>query len=259
MKERIVIKIGGRAAEEEEALLALAGEISRLSADYHIVLVHGGGSAVSSIQKVYGIEPLFVNGKRITAPEEMDIVDMGLAGKMNKYLVRLFRRAGVNGVGLSGCDGALFSGKSFGNHGGRENRSGSLDRSDPSLVEILWQTGYFPILSSVSYDEQGRGININADEAALGVAEALKASRLLFISDIPGILEEGKIIDEMNEEAITSALEREVITGGMIPKVTSSLEALRLGVSAILITDYRESGDLNAMIQGSKGTKITLK
>jgi acetylglutamate kinase len=258
MKERIVIKIGGRAAEEERALLALAKEISGLSRDYHIVLVHGGGSAVSSIQKVYGIEPLFADGKRITAPEEMDIVDMGLAGKMNKYLVRLFRRAGVNGVGLSGCDGALFSGKSFGSHEGKENRSGSLDQCDPSLVELLWRSGYFPILSSVSYDERGRGININADEAALGVAEALKASRLLFISDIPGILEEGKIIDEMNEEAIKAALEREVITGGMIPKVTSSLEALKRGVSAILITDYRESGDMNAMLQGCKGTKITL-
>ncbi|MDC7222351.1 MAG: acetylglutamate kinase, partial [Spirochaetales bacterium] len=111
-KERIVIKIGGRAAEKEEALLSLAQEMAALTPHYDMVLVHGGGAAVSSIQKVYGIEPLFVDGKRITAPEEMDIVDMGLAGKMNKYLVRLMGRAGVKGVGLSGCDGALFSEKS---------------------------------------------------------------------------------------------------------------------------------------------------
>ncbi len=258
MKERIVIKIGGRAAEEEKALLDLASEISSLTSRYDIALIHGGGAAVSSIQKVFGIEPLFVEGKRITAPEEMDIVDMGLAGKMNKYLVRLFRKAGVNGVGLSGCDGALFSGKSFGSHGGKENRSGSLDLCDPSLVELLWGADFFPIVSSVSYDGEGRGININADEAALGVAEALKASRLLFISDIPGILEEGKIVDSMNEGAIKDALAREVITGGMIPKVNSSLEALKKGVSSILITDYRREGDLKTMLEGHKGTRITL-
>ncbi|MDC7220448.1 MAG: acetylglutamate kinase [Spirochaetales bacterium] len=257
-KERIVVKIGGRAAEDETALLSLAGEFAALSTTYDLVLVHGGGAAVSSIQKVYGIEPLFVDGKRITAPEEMDIVDMGLAGKMNKYLVRLFRKAGVNGVGLSGCDGALFSGKSFGDHEGRENRSGRIDQCDPALVTLLWEKNFQPILSSVSYDKDGRGININADEAALGVAEALEASSLLFISDIPGILNGENLISEMNEKDIEKALAEEVITGGMIPKVQSSLDALKKGVSAIVISDYKKSGDLSDMISNNKGTKITL-
>jgi acetylglutamate kinase len=236
-KERIVVKIGGRAAENEMALLALAGEFAALSQEYDMVLVHGGGAAVSSIQKVYGIEPLFVEGKRITAPEEMDIVDMGLAGKMNKYLVRLFHKAGVNGVGLSGCDGALFSGKSFDDYKGRENRSGTIAHCDPTLITLLWEKNYLPLLSSVSFDDAGRGININADEAALGVAEALKASRLLFISDIPGILNGEELIEKMNEADINQALREEVITGGMIPKVQSSLTALKQGVSAIVISD----------------------
>ena len=257
-KERIVIKIGGRAAEDEQALLGLAGEMAGLSRNYELLLVHGGGAAVSSIQKVYGIEPLFADGKRITAPEEMDIVDMGLAGKMNKYLVRLFRKAGVNGVGLSGCDGALFSGVSFGAREGRENRSGTIASCDPSLIMLLWDNGYMPVVSSVSYDDEGRGININADEAALGVAEALKASRLLFISDIPGILNGKKLIPRMDEAAISKAIEEKIVTGGMIPKVASSLEALKKGVSAIVISDYRTSGDLTDMINNKKGTEITL-
>ncbi len=257
-KERIVIKIGGRAAEEEKALFSLAGEMASLSQKYEMLLVHGGGAAVSSIQKVYGIEPLFADGKRITAPEEMDIVDMGLAGKMNKYLVRLFRKAGLNSVGISGCDGALFSGKSFGPCLGKENRSGSIASCDPSLVTLLWENGFMPIISSVSYDNEGRGININADEAALGVAEALNASRLLFISDIPGILNEGRLIHAMDEGEIGSAIEDKIITGGMIPKVQSSLEALKKGVSAIVISDYRSSGDLKDMIENKKGTEITL-
>ncbi|MDC7224666.1 MAG: acetylglutamate kinase, partial [Spirochaetales bacterium] len=140
----------------------------------------------------------------------------------------------------------------------KENRSGQIDRCDPTLITLLWEKEYLPILSSVSYDGEGRGININADEAALGVAEALKASRLLFISDIPGILNGESLIHEMNEQDIEKALTDEVITGGMIPKVQSSLSALKQGVSAIVISDYQKSGDLADMINNKKGTEITL-
>jgi acetylglutamate kinase len=258
MKETVLLKIGGRAAEKESALLSLAGEIKKLTDNFDFILVHGGGAAVSAIQKVYGIEPLFVDGKRITAPQEMDIVDMGLSGKMNTYLVRLFYRAGLQGVGLSGCDGGLFTGKSFENYKGQENRSGSIESCDPALVLFLLEKGYTPVISSVSQDRSGRGININADEAALGLARSLKASKLLFISDIPGILENERLISHLNENEARKLISRGVISGGMIPKVESSLGALHGGVNRIVITDYENNGDLINMLKGDKGTSITL-
>lgn len=257
-KELILIKIGGRAAEQEDSLLSLAREMKTLLDEYSFILLHGGGAAVSSIQKVYGIDPLFVDGKRITAPQEMDIVDMGLAGKMNKYLVRLFHKAGLKGVGLSGCDGALFTGKSFEDYQGKENRSGMVESCDPALAHLLMEHGYFPIVSSVSFDREGRGININADDAALGLAQAMKVDKLLFISDIPGILKEGKVLETLDEEGIQKELAIATITGGMIPKVESSLAALKGGVKKIVITDYKKEGDLKDMIKNSKGTEITL-
>lgn len=258
MKETVLIKIGGRAAEKENALLALAGEMKTLSSEYDFILVHGGGAVVSAIQKQYGIEPLFGDGKRITAPREMDIVDMGLAGKMNTYLVRLFLKAGLNPVGLSGCDGKLFRGVGYGPYEGRENRSGEVASCDTSLIDILLPRGYLPVVCSVSFDESGLGININADDAALGLAEALRVSRLLFISDIPGVLRGDRLLSTLNNEEIGQLIEDGTISGGMIPKVRSSLEALRKGVEKILITDYSETGDLNKLISGVKGTLITL-
>ena len=258
MKEIILLKIGGRAAEVESSLLSLAKEIKELGKSYHFILVHGGGAAVSAIQKQYGIEPLFVDGKRITGPEEMDIVDMGLAGKMNKYLVRLFFRAGLKGVGLSGCDGGLFTGKSFDDYLGRENRSGMVENCDTTLLSLLLAQDYVPIISSVSHDNEGKGININADDAALGLATALRVSKLLFISDIPGILQDTSLIRSLNKQEAEDLIDQKIISGGMIPKINSSLSALQEGVRNIKISNYETDGDLSRMIKGSKGASITL-
>ena len=256
MKPVIVIKIGGRSLEKEEALTSLLSEICGLDDDYSFVLVHGGGAVVSGIQKKYDIEPVFENGLRMTSSGEMDIVDMGLAGKVNTSLVRKCRMAGLDAVGLSGSDGGLFSGVSLGKYKGAKNHSGKVSLVDVRLLQLLLDNGYFPVVNSVSMDIEGDGININADEAAFPLASALQAQSLIFISDIPGVMINSKVIPCMNETAVEAAIKDGEISGGMIPKTLSSLIALKEGVNNVVIGDYLADGDLKKSIEFRKGTRI---
>ncbi|MBF9015606.1 MULTISPECIES: acetylglutamate kinase [unclassified Oceanispirochaeta] len=256
----IVIKAGGKAAESSSLITEMALEIkSLISEGYRIVFVHGGGAAVSSIQKQYNLEPRFIDGRRMTSVPEMDLVDMGLAGLMNKHLVRLFQKSGLNAVGLSGADGSLIISESAEFTGSEENRTGTVKDVDPSLLEILMKNNFFPVLSSVSTDSDGKGMNINADEAALAVAGAVNADDLIFISDIPGILIQGAVVSSMDEKYIEDSISNGDIQGGMIPKVRSSLAAIRQGVKEIQITNYENPGDLEKIIAGTKGTSIILR
>ena len=256
----IVIKTGGKAAESSALMSQMASEIRDLTeSGYRIIFVHGGGAAVSAIQKQYNMEPRFVDGKRLTSVKEMDLVDMGLAGLMNKHLVRLFQQAGLRAVGLSGADGSLIESADAEGEGLSENRTGSVKDVDPTLLKLLMGEGYFPVLSSVSTDSRGRGMNINADEAALAVAAAIRADDLIFISDIPGILIDGAVVSSLHEGEVEKYIGNGDIQGGMIPKVRSSLEAIRQGVSTIQITNFEAPGDLKKIISGSKGTSITLE
>ncbi|OQY35063.1 MAG: acetylglutamate kinase [Spirochaetaceae bacterium 4572_59] len=256
----IVIKIGGKPAESETLLHNIAAEIKHLQdkGSCRFIFVHGGGTCVSAIQKQYGIEPVFIEGKRKTSAAEMDLVDMGLAGKVNKSLVRKFHQNGLRAVGLCGSDGSTFLSKDAVMLDNDENRTGSINHVDTSLVELIMRAGYFPVLSSVSSDSSGRGMNINADEAALAIAKALKADSLVFISDIPGILIHSSVRSKLNEAEIEKYIVEGDIQGGMIPKVRTSLAALRAGVRQIQISGYEEPGDLRLIIQGKKGSSIVL-
>lgn len=255
-KPVIIIKTGGQAAENEEALTFMAREIKELSTEYNFIFVHGGGSTVSEIQRVYGIEPFFKDGIRITSEKEMDLVDMGLAGKMNKKLVRLFNKNGVPAVGISGADGTTFTGESIAD---KSCRTGKIIRTDTKLIETLLENGFTPLLSSVSSDADGGALNINADEAAIAAGTACKADKILFISDIPGIMKGNKKCRELNKSEIDKLIDQKIINGGMIPKVRSSLKALEEGAGTVVIGDYREYMDLEKLLSGEKGTKIWLE
>ena len=256
----ILIKIGGKPAESEELIRKLALEIKQIQdrESLKFILVHGGGSTVSAIQKQYGIEPVFVDGKRKTSAAEMDLVDMGLAGKVNKTLVRLCHQSGLNAVGFSGSDGSTFLSEDAVVTDEDENRTGRINHVDSRLLELVMKGGYFPVLCSVSSDSAGRGMNINADEAALAIAGTLKADSLVFISDIPGIIIQESVRDTMNEAEIEKYIAEGDIQGGMIPKVRTSLAALRGGVRQIQITNYQKEGDLKLITAGQKGTRIIL-
>jgi acetylglutamate kinase len=252
----IAVKIGGKAASQEEAMRALVRETVSRSGRERFVLVHGGGAEVSRITRVFGLEPVFVNGKRMTSPAEMEIVEMVLAGKMNKSIVRLFQSMGVRAAGLCGSDGAVFTGESLEGTKPDATRTGAITGVDTALLRLLLDGGYLPVIASTSMDAAGGALNINADEAAFRIASALPAAALVFLSDIPGILKDGEVLRSLTAEDARREIENGTISGGMIPKVESSLEALSEGVDRIIIGEYRKPGDLEALLSGAEGTSI---
>ena len=248
-----VVKIGGRAAADKEKTAAL---IRDMAADNEgtFVLVHGGGAEVTAAAKQFGIESQFVDGVRFTSMREMAVVDAVLAGKINKELVRQIRAAGLNGVGLSGSDGGLFTGIPI----QPDSCTGKVTGTDIRLLHLLTENGYTPVIATTSMTADGFPLNINADEAALTLAAALKADQLIFISDIPGVLKNDRVLPSLNEAAIKKEISDGVISGGMIPKVKSALNAVKNGVGAVVIGGYEEAGDLLRLKTGTKGTAVTL-
>lgn len=250
----VVIKIGGRPATQDTTQRVLGNEICAMLAGVQFVIVHGGGAEVSRVSRALGFEPVFRDGIRMTTPGEMEIVDMVLAGKVNKEMVRRLTTCGVPAFGISGADGGLIVGESVGAIG--DNRTGTVRTVDARPLELLVGAGFTPVISSVATDGAGTGLNINADEAALDIAAAMRAERLIFFSDIPGVLKNGEVIRTLTAERAEAEIAEGTISGGMIPKVRSSVAALQKGVGAIVIGEYRNEGDLAAFVAGSSGTSI---
>lgn len=253
MKQPVAcIKIGGRVAADEKVLDFFIAELKSMQSAYNFVLIHGGGAEISRISKIFNIVPVFSNGVRVTRPEEMDLVDMVLAGKVNKQLVRRFYAGGVNAVGLSGVDGATIIGEAV----GPDTRTGKPTRIATELVSNLLSGGLVPVISPVSMDESGAALNINADEVALAVATALPAGWLVFLSDIPGILKNDEVLTGISTAETEKEIAAGVITGGMIPKVRASAGALKDGVHYVVIGGYERFGDLESLLRGESGTTI---
>jgi acetylglutamate kinase len=249
----ILIKIGGKAAENQEALAALCTEMSALAGKHQMVLVHGGGAEVTALSKKFGITTVFKDGIRQTSAEEMDVVDMVLAGRINKHLVRLLRARGLDAVGLSGSDGGIFTGRPL-DPGG--TRTGEVTELDTRLLETLFKGGFMPVLCSTCMDTEGRGLNINADTVAFKLAARLRAEALVFLSDIPGILREGSVVQALSDAEARDLMDRGVISGGMVPKVTASLDAMDGGVGKVIIGQYEGAGSLGRLLEGKQGTRL---
>jgi acetylglutamate kinase len=249
----VLVKIGGRAAEDREALAALCDELSGLGGGERLALVHGGGAEVTALSKRLGITTAFKDGIRQTSPEEMDVVDMVLAGRMNKRLVRLLRARGIDAVGLSGSDGGTFTGRPV-DAGG--TRTGEVTGMDVRLLELLSANGYLPVLCSTSMDAEGGGLNINADTVAFQLAARLGAAALVFLSDTPGILHDGSVVQALSGPEARELISRGVISGGMVPKVAASLEAMDRGVGKVIIGQYEGPGSLARLLDGKQGTRL---
>jgi len=248
-KPVLCIKIGGRALADSGCVAELATEIAELQASFRCIVVHGGGAEVTRISGRFGLAAEFREGIRMTSPAEMEVVDMVLAGSVNTALVRAL---GHLAVGLSGCDGATLTGERI----AEDTHTGKVTGTDGRLLEELTASDWVPVVSSVSMDSNRTPLNINADEAALAISEALRADYLLFLSDIPGILEEGEVVHVMTPATTEDAIARGVISGGMIPKVRSSARALEAGVGTISIGSFEHHGDLAALIRGDRGSSI---
>lgn len=251
-KPIICIKVGGKTAARDEVIEGLIKDIKEAS-DYHIIFIHGGGAEVTEASKAFGIKTEFKDGIRITGKEEMKVVDGVLSGKINKQLVRQFHKGGLKAVGLSGSDGSIFTGKAI----GKETHTGRITHIDTTLLHLLTSNNYLPVIASTSMcNSFFEPLNINADDAALAVASKLPAEKLVFISDIPGVLKEEKVIPILNQQIIDAEIESGVINGGMIPKVKASLQALKAGTKEVIIGTYENPGDLFNLINGKQGTKI---
>ena len=253
--ETLLVKIGGKAAEDRASLAALCDELAAVSRHHRVVLAHGGGAEVTAVSRQLGIEAVFKDGVRQTSAEEMGIVDMVLGGKINSQLVRMLRTRGLDAVGVRGSDGGTFTGRPLGG-AGSATRTGEITRVDPRLLLTLLDAGFLPVLASTSMDAEGGGLNINADTAAFQVAAAMGAGVLVFLSDIPGVLRDGSVVPTLTEAEAGALAGRGVIAGGMVPKVTASFDAMNRGVKKVIIGRYSSPGALGRLLDGKEGTRL---
>ena len=242
----VVIKYGGNAMINEELSEAVMSDIIMLSlVGIRVVLVHGGGPDISEMLEKTGKESRFVDGLRCTDEETMDIVQMVLCGRVNKNLVSAINRKGGNAIGLCGLDGSTIQARKYQAPNGNDyGLVGEIVRIDPELIQNAIEKGYVPVVSSVAQGvDEETSYNINADTAASELAVALKAEKLILLTDVKGVLRDPKddssLISEMHPEDVPGLVEEGVITGGMIPKVDCCVKALRGGVRRTHILDGR--------------------
>lgn len=238
----VVIKYGGNAMINEELKEAVMTDIVLLSlVGINVVLVHGGGPEINDMLKKIGKESKFVNGLRYTDEETVDIVQMVLAGKVNKSLVQLLGAHKGKAIGLCGLDGGLLKAKQLGE--GELGFVGEITDVDVTPVTDVISKGYIPVISTVAGGENGAVYNINADTAASKIASALHAEKLLLMTDVRGLLrdkdDESTLISVVNVSEVQALKNQGVICGGMIPKIDCCVEAVRRGVHRAHIIDGR--------------------
>ena len=237
----VVVKYGGNAMVNEQLKQQVMEDVVLLwLIGVKAVLVHGGGPEISQTMKALGKEAVFVDGLRVTDRETVDIVQMVLAGKINKTLVNLLEMKGGQAMGISGMDGRLIEAEIKDE---RLGYVGEITHINIQPVTDLLEKGYIPVISTLGCDREGNAYNINGDTAAARVAGALEAERLIMLSDIPGLLRDKDdpttLIPELSVMEATRLRQEGVISGGMIPKMECCVEAIRRGVKKVIIMDGR--------------------
>ena len=237
----VVIKYGGNAMINEELKQQVMEDIALLwLIGVKVVLVHGGGPEISDTMKKLGKEAVFIDGLRVTDKETVDIVQMVLAGKINKTLVNLIQMKGGHAVGLSGIDGGILEARVKDE---RLGYVGEITKVRPQPIQDLLEKNYIPVVSTVASDRQGNTYNINGDTAAAYLAGALGAERLIMMTDIAGILRDkddpSTLIPHITVSEAKKLYDEGIISGGMIPKVDCCIEALEHGVNNVVIMDGR--------------------
>ena len=260
----IVIKYGGAAMSQANLRAQFAQDVVLLRlVGMHPVIVHGGGPQINQLLEDLKIPSQFVDGHRITDESSMEVVEMVLSGSVNKSIVSLINKAGGRAVGISGKDGHLARGilhelekkTKSGTEKVSLGRVGTVDISkiDTSILTLLDDSGYIPIIAPVTVDSEGQSLNINADTMAGAIAAALKAEKLILLTDTLGVLNEGKTITGLKINDVKDLIDREVIHGGMLPKVDCCLHAIEHGVKRAHIIDGRVPHALLLEIFTDKG------
>lgn len=245
-----VVKIGGRV--QGDAHLYEAVRAGAAVPGARLVLVHGGGDEVSMLQRRMGVDPTFVNGRRVTSASDLDVVRMVLSGTVNKRLVARLGSHGVRAVGVSGEDGELLTARIT---DAALGRVGGDVFADASLVADLLNGGWLPVVSPIARDRDsgvGAGLNVNGDDAAAALAAGLGADELLFVADVPGVLENGATLTSIDSNAVAGLIARGVAQGGMRAKLEAAVSALKNGVRRVRIAA------LAGIADPSVGTIISL-
>ena len=258
----IVIKYGGNAMISDELRKAVMSDIILLSlVGIRVVVVHGGGPEISAMLKKIGHESHFVDGLRYTDEETMDVVQSVLCGKVNKNLVAQLNRLGGQAIGLCGMDGAMFQAEQL---DAKYGLVGRITGVNPEPVENALMTGYIPVVSTVAQGvDADTAYNINADTAAAKLAEALGAEKLILLTDVRGLLRDPKdeetLIHVLHTYDVPALIAQGVISGGMIPKMECSVEAIHGGVERVHILDGRIPHSILIELLSDRGIGTMLK
>jgi acetylglutamate kinase len=237
----VVIKYGGNAMEDPDLAELFAQDVVLMRlVGMNPVVVHGGGPQISDLMRRLGKEPEFVDGLRVTDAETVDIVRMALVGKVNREIVASVNRHGSYAVGLSGEDAGLI------NAAARDEKLGfvgDIRRIDPSILERLLREELIPVVATVGVDDAGQAYNVNADTVAGAIAEALRAEKLVYLTNVAGLYgnlaDEASLISRIDVDRLAALADDGVLSEGMIPKVRSCVEAVKSGVSRAHILDGR--------------------
>lgn len=262
--KRLVVKYGGHAMVKEDLKRSFAMDVVLMKyIGMNPVIVHGGGPQIGELMERLGKVPHFVQGMRVTDAETMDIVEMVLGGKINKEIVGLINQHGGRAIGLSGKDGGLIKASRLKVRQPGDNDDaqlidiglvGKVDAIHSHIIQVLDSSGYIPIIAPVGVGDTGEPYNINADLVAGEVAAALKAEKLIVLTDVEGILDEQKtLISSLKRTDIPKLIEQGVISEGMLPKVEACLTALEGGVRKAHIIDGRQDHALLLEVFTNRG------
>lgn len=262
--KRLVVKYGGHAMVKDDLKRSFAMDVVLMKyIGMNPVIVHGGGPQIGELMERLGKEPHFVQGMRVTDAETMDIVEMVLGGKINKEIVALINQHGGRAVGLSGKDGSLIRASRLkvrqpGSDANAElidiGLVGKVEAINPHIVQVLDSSGFIPIIAPIGVGDDGEPYNINADLVAGDIAAALKAEKLIMLTDVEGILDEQqRLMSSLKRADIAKLIEQGVISEGMLPKVEACLTALDGGVRKAHIVDGRQDHALLLEVFTNRG------
>ena len=258
----VVVKYGGAAMIEEHLKQNFAQDIVLLqSLGMLPVIVHGGGPEVSKAMEQLGQEVSFIDGLRVTSSENLKVTEMVLSGTINKEIIAHINTFGGKAVGVSGKDGHLIEACKKSHEGGIDlGFVGEIKKVNPELLMVLLKQGFLPVVSPIGLSKDGVTYNINADTTASRIAVSLGAYKIIFMTDVDGVLKKGKLCAQLTSSEVEKMIEKNVITGGMSPKVDAGLYCVKNGVESVQIINGTEPHSVIAELFTDQGigTKIVL-
>ena len=251
---RLVIKIGGTLLQQDDSRSLLALQAGSLLREGHqLLLVHGGGAQVTSYMQAAGIQPQFVEGRRVTTPPVLDAAVKVMAGSVNLEFLAAFAAAGVKACGISGVDGGCVFAERAGHVAGNDmGLVGRVARVNPAIFDVLNAGGFVPVMACLAAGPGGQILNVNADEVAVGCAAAWLADRIIFLSDVDGVRgASGEILRKLTPREAESLVRSGVATGGMIAKLRAACQAVSRGIPGVEIAPGHRPRILHHLLAGN--------